>query len=175
VNGRFVRGRLGGEETSCLLRRVRWCCCEEWRERAVEHGSRIADIEIGGWPTVDAHASSEEVRRVLADSVRTAVLVLDEAARPRRWVNADHLEQIGSRPLTAVGLPADAVVQPHATLSDTLNEMLVANFSTAIVVDDAGTYQGTVDIDTINEAVRGMRAAERSRLRGRRGAETQGG
>ena len=64
-----------------------------------------------------------------------------------------------------IGLPADAVVQPNATLSDTLNEMLTARYSCAIVVDSDRAYQGIVDIDTINEAVRGMRLAEQGRLR----------
>ena len=63
------------------------------------------------------------------------------------------------------------MVQPNATLSDTLNEMLTARYSCAIVVDSARSYQGIVDIDTINEAVRGMRIAEQGRLRGEIGAE----
>jgi osmoprotectant transport system ATP-binding protein len=33
------------------------------------------------------------------------------------------------------------------------------------VIDESGAYSGVVDIDTINEAIRGMRTAERSRLR----------
>ncbi|MBA2530737.1 MAG: ABC transporter, partial [Nocardioidaceae bacterium] len=37
--------------------------------------------------------------------------------------------------------------------------------SCAIVVDSDRAYQGIVDIDTINEAVRGMRLAEQGRLR----------
>jgi osmoprotectant transport system ATP-binding protein len=56
-------------------------------------------------------------------------------------------------------------VQPNATLSDTLNEMITARYSTAIVVDSSRAYQGIVDIDTINETVRTMREAERGRLR----------
>ena len=59
----------------------------------------------------------------------------------------------------------DAVVEPHATLSDTLNELLTARYSIAIVVDSSRAYQGIVDIDTINETVRSMRRAERDRLR----------
>jgi osmoprotectant transport system ATP-binding protein len=43
--------------------------------------------------------------------------------------------------------------------------MLTARYSTAIVVDSERAYQGIVDIDTINEAVRSMRDAEVDRLR----------
>jgi osmoprotectant transport system ATP-binding protein len=130
--------------------------------------SRVLDIELSQWPTVRADADREAVRRVLEKSAGGCVLVLDDHNRPRRWVSADHLEQIGrpgGRPLVEIGLPAVATVQPLATLSDTLNEMLGADYSAAIVVGDDGAYQGIVDIETINAAVRGMRTAERGRLR----------
>ncbi len=127
--------------------------------------SRVRDIELQQWPTVGEQASGDEARRALADSDRSAVLVLDAEQRPRRWVNNDHLRRADGRSLAEIGLPPDAVVQPNATLSDTLNEMLTARYSVAIVVDSAHRYQGVVDIDTINEALRTMRQAERGRLR----------
>jgi osmoprotectant transport system ATP-binding protein len=129
--------------------------------------SRVREVELQEWPTVLDGTGRDEVRRVLDGSERSAVLVLDQQRRPRRWVNSDHLRRADDgRPLSEIGLPADAVVEPHATLSDTLNEMLTASYSCAIVVDRGGAYQGIVDIDTINEAVRSMRHAERGRLRG---------
>ncbi|MBA2717012.1 MAG: CBS domain-containing protein [Propionibacteriales bacterium] len=107
------------------------------------------------------------MHRLLEASDKSAVLVLDSQRRPVKWVNADHLQRAGgSRPLSELGLPAEAVVQPNATLSDTLNEMLSARYSTAIVVDSSNAYQGIVDIDTINETVRSLRRAEQGRLRG---------
>ena len=128
--------------------------------------SRVRDVELSSWPTVAADASHEEARRALESSDKTAVLVLDDQRRPVQWVNAEHLRRAASdRPLREIGLPADAVVQPNATLSDTLNELISARYSCAIVVDQADAYQGIVDIDRINEAVRGMRIAEQSRLR----------
>jgi osmoprotectant transport system ATP-binding protein len=128
--------------------------------------SRVRDLELSEWPTASEDASHDEVHQMLAASDRTAVLILDSQRRPVQWVNADHLQRAASgRQLREIGLPADAVVQPNATLSDTLNEMLTARYSCAIVVDSNRTYQGIVDIDTINEAVRGMRQAEHRRLR----------
>ena len=127
--------------------------------------SRVRDLELHDWPVVSDTAPAEEVRRALESSGKSAVLVLDEQRRPVQWVNADHLQRADGGPLDQVGLPPDAVVQPNATLSDTLNEMLTARYSTAIVVDSDHAYQGIVDIDTINEAVRGMRLAEQDRLR----------
>jgi len=131
--------------------------------------SRVRDVELHQWPTVQETASRDEVHRILESSDRSAVLVLDDARRPVRWVNAEHLQRgPEGRPLREIGLPAEAVVQPNATLSDTLNEMLTARYSTAIVTDSSQAYQGIVDIDSINEAVRSMRRAETGRLREQR-------
>lgn len=90
--------------------------------------------------------------------------MLDEARRPRSWVSADHLARVGERKLSEVGLPM-TMVTPFATLSDTLNEMLTARYSTAVVTDESGAYAGVVEIDTINEAIRGMRTGERRAAR----------
>ncbi|MGI8653111.1 MAG: ABC transporter ATP-binding protein [Geodermatophilaceae bacterium] len=129
--------------------------------------SRVRDVELHEWPTVADGTSRDETRRVLQQSDKGCVLVLDGQHRPRRWVSAEHLGRVDDqRPLSEIGLPADAVVEPHATLSDTLNEMLTSRYATAIVVDADGSYTGVVDIETINESVRGMREAERGRLRG---------
>jgi len=128
--------------------------------------SRVRDLELHQWPTTAESASHDDVNRLLDASDQSAVLVLDDQQRPVQWVNAEHLRRATpDRPLREIGLPADAVVQPNATLSDTLNEMLTARYSCAIVVDSDRAYQGIVDIDTINEAVRGMRLAEQGRLR----------
>jgi osmoprotectant transport system ATP-binding protein len=132
--------------------------------------SRVEDIELTDWPIVDESASRDEARRIIERSDKGAALVLDAERRPRRWVGLDHLARTDGRPLLDIGLPAEAVVRPTATLGDTLNEMLTARYASAIVVDSAGSYLGIVDIETINEAVRGMRAAERSRLRDQYGA-----
>jgi osmoprotectant transport system ATP-binding protein len=128
--------------------------------------SRVRDVGLHQWPTVNEGADRDEVLRTLESSDKSAVLVLDGQRRPVQWLNAEHLRRSGDgRPLREIGLPADAVVQPNATLSDTLNEMLTARYSCAIVVDSSRAYQGIVDIETINDAVRSMRHAERGRLR----------
>ncbi len=132
--------------------------------------SRVRDIELSGWPTVADGTDPAEVRRMLQAGDTGHLLVLDDQRRPRSWISSEHLQQTGHRRLSEVGLPP-ATVEPRATLSDTLNEMLTARYSIAVVVDETGAYSGVVDIDTINEAIRGMRTAERNRLRG--GVETE--
>jgi osmoprotectant transport system ATP-binding protein len=127
--------------------------------------SRVRDIELSDWATVADGTDPVEARRLLQATDKGCLLVLDEQRRPRSWVSADHLQRAQGRRLSEVGLPL-ATVDPMATLSDTLNEMLTARYSTAVIIDQAGAYAGVVDIETINEAMRGMRTAERSRSRG---------
>lgn len=132
--------------------------------------SRVSDIQLNqDWPVVQPGTSRDEVRQAIERSQYGCALVVDNEDRPRRWVDARHLQSHPGRPLSEIGLPADAVVEPHATLSDTLNEMLTARYSVAIVVNRDGSYLGIVDIDTINEAMRTMRDAERGRSRSRIG------
>jgi osmoprotectant transport system ATP-binding protein len=126
--------------------------------------SRVRDIELSSWPTIDENADRGQARRELESADRDSLLVLDNQRRPRSWVNDEHLRRTDERRLSEIGLPM-TVVEPQATLSDTLNEMITARYSTAVVVNSAGEYQGVVDIDTINEAIRGMRTAEKNRLR----------
>jgi osmoprotectant transport system ATP-binding protein len=123
--------------------------------------SRVRDIEPGSWPTVTVGTDPAAARRTLEESERGSLLVLDEHGAPRSWITAEHLQRS-----TGIdgGLPV-ATVGSAATLSDTLNEMLTARYCTAVVVDDAGRYAGVVEIDTINEAIRGMRSAEHERQR----------
>ncbi|MFC5994625.1 betaine/proline/choline family ABC transporter ATP-binding protein [Pseudonocardia hispaniensis] len=126
--------------------------------------SRVRDIELGSWPTVTDETDRAEAMATLQASDKGCLLVLDRQGRPLSWVDSDRLRRADVRPLSAIGLPL-AVVEPRATLSDALNEMLTARYSTAVVVGESGEYRGVVDIDTINEAIRGMRSAERGRLR----------
>jgi osmoprotectant transport system ATP-binding protein len=127
--------------------------------------SRVRDIELTEWPTVRLGTDHATVLEALRGSDKGAALVLDEARKPRRWVSAADLRRADGRTLDQIGSPPDAVVEPQATLNDALNELITANYSVAIVVDSTGAYQGIVDIDHINEAIRTMRTAARARAR----------
>ncbi len=119
--------------------------------------SRVADIELGSWPTVRLDTPAAEALEVLRHAEPSALLVLDDSGRPRRWVGAEDLQRADGRPLDQVGLGPEAVVQPRATLSDALNELITARYSATVVVDDNGTYLGVVDFDQLNDAIRTMR------------------
>jgi osmoprotectant transport system ATP-binding protein len=71
-------------------------------------------------------------------------------------VNAQDLRRPGFDG-ARMGLEARAIVEPHATLADALNELLTSNGGCAIVADSQGAYLGVVDLETIMAAIRVMR------------------
>src|SRR5690606_12656484 len=119
----------------------------------------VSDIEQRSGPTERADTAPATALDRLRQADESALLVLDEAGRPRRWVGAEDLRRADGRRLDDVGLPASAVVEPRATLSDALNELITARYAVTLVVDDEGVFQGVVDIEQINEAIRSMRAS----------------
>jgi osmoprotectant transport system ATP-binding protein len=117
--------------------------------------TRVRDIDIRtDTPTATPDESREAIHDRLDASDWTALLLLDEDGHPDRWLRATDFRREGE--LTDVGLPAVAMVEPQATLSDALNEMLVGSAGVAIVVEKHGHYSGVVDIDTIITNIRRM-------------------
>ncbi|MBA4169322.1 MAG: betaine/proline/choline family ABC transporter ATP-binding protein [Chloroflexi bacterium] len=126
--------------------------------------SLVRDVEMVQWPTVGIHDSRAAVLAALRASDKGAALVLDDQRRPVRWVSARDLGR-EDMPLSDVGLPAEAIVQPNATLADALNEMLQSRYGCAIVVDHTGAHLGTVDFATVSAAIQEMRRDARDRSR----------
>ena len=121
--------------------------------------SRVRDIEMAtDAPTASLSTSPSELRAALAASSWTSMLLLDAAGRPARWVHTHDLDraQQGAA-LAEVGLPVEAVVEPHATLADALDELIASNVGCTVVVDGTGAYQGVVDLETIMSVVRTVR------------------
>jgi osmoprotectant transport system ATP-binding protein len=118
--------------------------------------TRVRDIQH----TTDAligrlDEPKEVLRQRLRDSDWTAMLLLDEHNVPRRWLRAPDFAH--DRPVPELGLPARALVEPQATLSDALEEMLVGSAGVAIVVDGRGAFQGILDVDDIITSIQNMR------------------
>jgi osmoprotectant transport system ATP-binding protein len=121
--------------------------------------SRVRDVEwLTDCPTGSVDDDLTTLRRRLDESDWTALLVLDEDGRPLRWLRAPDFRQ-PPRAVREMGLPARAMVQPQATLSDALEEMLIGSAGVAIAVDGRGVYQGIVDVDTIIASIQSMRDA----------------
>ena len=124
--------------------------------------SRVRDITLGEWPTAPADIRREDAQAKLEGVDQAFLLLLDEHDRPLRWVSQRDLSRPGWN--RDVGLPVRALVPVHATLHDSLDEMLTSSVGVAIVVDDRGAYLGVVDIDTIMTAVNALRAETRERV-----------
>lgn len=120
--------------------------------------SRVSDIALSTWPTVPVGADAAQALIELTSSRRGSLLVLDDAGRPLRWAGAEELQSASGVSLMGVGVPAEGMVEPTATLNDALNELVTAHNSVTLVVDSDGVYQGVVDIHQINEAIRVMRS-----------------
>jgi osmoprotectant transport system ATP-binding protein len=121
--------------------------------------SRVRDVDYHSDVPIGTYDESREaLYNRLHASDWTALLMLDDERRPVRWLRATDFKRANAD-LREVGLPHKAKVEPQATLSDALNEMIVGNAGCAVVVDGRDRYQGLVDIDTIMIAIRTMRDA----------------
>lgn len=121
--------------------------------------SRVRDIEMAtDAPTASLSTPVAEVRAALLASTWTSLLLLDATGRPARWVNSRDLARAEKgTALTDLGLPVEAIVEPHATLADALDELIASNVGCTVVVDGTGAYQGVVDLETIMTVVRTVR------------------
>jgi osmoprotectant transport system ATP-binding protein len=119
--------------------------------------TRVRDVEIiEDCLTGTVDEDRDVLRARLQASDWTALLLLDAERRPLRWLRATDFHH-HDRPVAELGLPARAFVEPQATLSDALEEMLLGSAGVAIVVDGRRHLQGIVDVDTITQAIRVMR------------------
>ncbi len=120
--------------------------------------TRVRDVTI----TTDAllgriDEDKHVLRQRLQESDWTAMLLLDDERRPARWLRAPDF--LHDRPVAEMGLPARAMIEPQATLSDALEEMLLGSAGVAIVVDGRGAFQGILDVDDIITSIQTMRDA----------------
>lgn len=127
--------------------------------------TRVSEIELGSWPTVTADTPVAEAMSKLRSVEQSALLVVDGQNRPLRWISADDLRRASGRRLDQLGVEPRAVVEPHATLSDALNEIITARYVVTLVVDGRGRLLGVVDIEQINEVIRTMRASALTQAR----------
>jgi osmoprotectant transport system ATP-binding protein len=133
--------------------------------------SRVRDIELSSWATTVVGTEPAAVLQQLDEGDSGSLLVLDHERRPCRWVTAADVRRADGRGLDEIGGRVEALVEPNATLNDTLNVMLTASHSVAVVADERGAYQGIVDIETISDAIRTMRADAREDQRQQRLAQ----
>ena len=132
------------------------------------HLRRVQEIQLTEWPTASVEEDRQALRgdlrnRLAGDPDHSFLLMLDKEQRPVRWVSdRDLAREPGS--VAQAGLPVTAIVEPHATLHDALDEMITSNVGVAVVVGRDGAYQGVVDIDTVMTAINALRSETRERF-----------
>ena len=126
--------------------------------------TRVQEVELGQWAVAPLDEDRAALRRMLVDSERGSILLVDDQNRPQRWITGRDLAR-EDEPLDQVGLPATARVEPHATLRDALDEMVTSTVGCVIVTDGRGRYEGVVDLGTVMKAVDVMRTAAQARDR----------
>ena len=132
------------------------------------HLRRVQEIQLTEWPTASVEEDRQALRgdlrnRLAGDPDHSFLLMLDKEQRPVRWVSdRDLAREPGS--VAQAGLPVTAIVEPHASLHDALDEMITSNVGVAVVVGRDGAYQGVVDIDTVMTAINALRSETRERF-----------
>lgn len=112
------------------------------------HLLRLGELNVEAHPTVRSDDSLATVRSAVAESETGSVLVLDAQDRPRTWLSADDLVEVGPD-LAAAGTVNVAVMTGRASLHDVLDAMLGVSGAGVVVVDDDGRYQGIVGLDSV--------------------------
>jgi len=121
--------------------------------------TRVRDIEVVDDALIGRlDEPREDLQKRLNESEWTAMLLLDKDNKPARWLRAPDFRH--DRPAAELGLPARAMVEKQATLSDALEEMLVGSAGVAIVVDGRGAFEGILDVDSIITSIQTMRDAD---------------
>ncbi|MCU1454044.1 MAG: ATP-binding cassette protein [Acidimicrobiales bacterium] len=122
-------------------------------ERSIKRLSlaRVANLALDGGLVADVEAGIDAARAVLAKG-HGAWLGLIEGGRFAGWVPVDEVEAAGSI-AELEPEPAAAVVRADSTLREALEVILTSRSSTAVVVDEHGTFGGTVTLEAIREGL----------------------
>src|SRR5690606_26103165 len=85
--------------------------------------TRVHEVELDQWAVASVREDRATLRQLLAESDHGSLLIVDDADRPLRWLTGRDLAR-EDEPIERIGLPARAIVEPHATLRDALDEMV---------------------------------------------------
>ncbi|QZY51465.1 betaine/proline/choline family ABC transporter ATP-binding protein [Leucobacter tenebrionis] len=127
--------------------------------------TRVSEISLREWPTIGQDTPVERALETLRAVPESALLVLDDAGHPHRWVTGRDLRRATAASVAGLGVSAEQTVSPRATLADVLNELITARYSAIAVTDNEGRYQGVADFEQIHDAIREMRNAAVEDLR----------
>ncbi|MFC9662367.1 ABC transporter ATP-binding protein [Nocardia sp. NPDC127606] len=107
----------------------------------------LADLDLDQGVTATDDTTPTAFTAALREADRTWGIVLDAQRRPLRRVTTDELAHADS--LRDLGTPIGTTLPADATLQDALAALLTERTASAVVVDNTGTYAGTVTVDTL--------------------------
>jgi osmoprotectant transport system ATP-binding protein len=138
---------------------------DEFVESFVGHGAVLKQLSLGRVRDVELHeAAVAHVGDDPAGAIEKArsigrehVIVLDDQDRPQRWLSLTELQRHDS--LQHVDRDREVeVVSLASTLNDALESMLTSSHGVVVVTGRRNKYEGVVRVETIMEAIHGLRA-----------------
>ena len=120
--------------------------------------NRIRDVDLH--EAAVAHVGDDPAAAVRAARAinREHVIVLDEQERPQRWLSLAELADPHSLDHVTRDEELESV-NLASTLNDALDEMLTSSHGVVVVTGRRNTYQGVVRLETIMDAMSGIRSA----------------
>ncbi|MGA7097820.1 MAG: ABC transporter ATP-binding protein [Acidimicrobiia bacterium] len=110
----------------------------------------VGDAEMEPGPFVELGTGTDEARRVMSANGTDWLGLLDQG-RLLGWVGAD---EVGSRPLAVLEpRPFLVTLKSDSSLRQALDAVVTGHARVAVVVDDAGTYLGMLDLEAIAEEI----------------------
>ena len=137
---------------------------DEFVEGFVGHGAVLKQLSLGRVRDVELHeAAVAHIGDDPAGAIEKArsigrehVIVLDDQDRPQRWLSLTDLQRHDA--LQHVDRDREVeVVSLASTLNDALESMLTSSHGVVVVTGRRNKYEGVVRVETIMEAIHGLR------------------
>jgi osmoprotectant transport system ATP-binding protein len=115
--------------------------------------SRVRDVRLDSPPTVKVGSGTREALRLLEESERSYLLLVDDQDHPVGWLSRRELQQAGPLPAERAWSP-EPLVDKESTLRDALSAMLGSAVQEGLVVDEHGRLLGSLSIEALSSVLR---------------------
>ncbi|MCL8024150.1 betaine/proline/choline family ABC transporter ATP-binding protein [Nocardioides bruguierae] len=115
---------------------------------------QVSSLRLSDYPALRESESAAAGLNLLQEKGRDWLVVLDGEGRPVRWASQEQLGQAGTGDMRGVGVEVGDHLKDENTLFEALELMVQSAAGRTCVVDDAGQFQGIVDMGHLNKAIR---------------------